>query len=199
MCPAYLILSHLNWFEWQPNLLAQGTLWGWFVVTLALCPCGHYFTPLVVRDSVTLSGGVCDENNQCRYWLAMAQTCSLLLYTLYYLELYYCILFCFSLIIIFTKWFSLVRCWQMTVMHGWGKFSHFLRPCSSNAMKSNQAHSTKDSLKRLLCSIHFAQSVRHSIIPSGIVYTASWSSSVVIVLGLYTCTVFALKFIIWGH
>ena len=35
-------MSHLSWCEWPPNLLAQGTLWGWFVVTLALCPCGHY-------------------------------------------------------------------------------------------------------------------------------------------------------------
>ena len=27
-------------------------------MTCTLCPCGHYFTPLVVQESVTLSGGV---------------------------------------------------------------------------------------------------------------------------------------------
>ena len=47
-------------------------------MTLALCPCGNYSTPLVVQESVTLSGDVCNENNQYRF--KMAQTCSLLLY-----------------------------------------------------------------------------------------------------------------------
>ena len=51
----------------------------------------------------------------------------------------------------------------MTVMHGWGKFSHLLFNCNEK------------------------QPVRHSIIPSGIVYEVPWSSSVVIMLWLYIC------------
>ena len=45
-------------------MLAQGTLWGWFVVTLALCPCGHCFTLLarthypVVRDTLVVQDSV---------------------------------------------------------------------------------------------------------------------------------------------
>ena len=40
--------------------------------------------------------------------------------------------------------------------------------CTSNAIQNSQSHSTKDILIRILYFIHFAESVRHSIIPSGI-------------------------------
>ena len=43
--------------------------------------------------------------------------------------------------------------------------------CISTAIQNSQTHSTNDKLKRLLYFIHFAESVRHFIIPSGIVYT----------------------------
>ena len=36
-------------------------------MTLALCPCGNYSTPLVVQESVTLSGDVYIENSQYGY------------------------------------------------------------------------------------------------------------------------------------
>ena len=39
-------------------------------MTLALCPCGNYSTPLVVQESVTLSGDACNENNQYRFKMA---------------------------------------------------------------------------------------------------------------------------------
>ena len=75
----------------------------------------------------------------------------------------------------------------MTVVHGRGKFSHLLRPCTWIPVQNNQAHSTKDNTTWLLYFTYFAQSVRHSIIPWGIVYTVPWSSSVAIVLWLYIC------------
>ena len=75
----------------------------------------------------------------------------------------------------------------MTVVHGVGKFSHLLRPCTRNAITMQSSPLNKDKLKRLLFSTYFAESIRHSVIPSGIVYTVLWSSSVAIVLWLYTC------------
>ena len=75
----------------------------------------------------------------------------------------------------------------MTVVRGRAKVSSFAQTMHSKCYTKQSSPLNQEKLKRLLYSICFAESVRHSIIPSGIVYTVLWSSSVAIVLGLYTC------------
>ncbi len=75
----------------------------------------------------------------------------------------------------------------MTEVHGRGKFPPLLTLCTRNAIHNNQAHSTKEKLKRLLFSIHLQNLSWIISFHQALVYTVPWSSSVAIVLWMYTC------------